>query len=85
MTQIVQVDKVKDFVERVASTFIEVEISLGLLDWLAQGFNLDLWHQVYASLGAAAAATIKVLWAQKVNRHKLGAVLPGVLKVKKEV
>lgn len=71
------VNKTKDFLERVVWTFLEVEIGLGALDWLSKGINLSLWHQVYASLGAAAAATIKVLWAQRVGKHADGAAIPG--------
>jgi len=82
---IVEINKVKDFLDRAISTFIEVEISLGLLDWLASGFNMNLWHQIYASLGAALAATIKTLFFQYKNRSNLGSALPGVVEVKKEV
>jgi hypothetical protein len=72
-----QVNKAKDFVERVAWTFFQAEIGLGLLDWLSGGINLSFWHTVYASLGAAAAATIKVLLAQNLGKHPDGAAIPG--------
>lgn len=72
-----QVDKVKDFVERVGWTFVEVEIGLGALDWLSNGINLSLAHQLWASAGAACAATIKVLWAQRVGSRGSGDALPG--------
>jgi hypothetical protein len=71
------VNQAKDLIERVAWTFIEVEISLGLLDWLAGGFNINLWHQLIASLGAAVVATAKVLLAQNVGKHNDGAAIPG--------
>jgi hypothetical protein len=73
----VKVNRTLDFIERVAWTFFEAEIGLGLLDWLSNGINLAFVHQVYISLGAAAAATIKVLIAQRVGRHKLGDAIPG--------
>lgn len=72
-----QVNKVKDFVERVGWTLIQAYIALGLLDWLASGFNLDFLHQVYASLGAALAATIKVLIGQRLGNTGMGDVIPG--------
>lgn len=72
-----RVNKVKDFIERVAWTFLQVEIALGALDWLAKGINLSLVHELYVSLGAALAATIKVLIAQQVGRHGDGAAIPG--------
>lgn len=75
-----KINKTKDLIERVAWTFIEAEISLGLLSWLSDGVNLNLWHQVYASLGAAAAATVKVFLAQRKNRKsavQTGAAIPG--------
>lgn len=56
--------KALDLAERVGWTFLQAELALGLLDWLAQGINLSFVHQLYVSLGAAAAATIKVLIAQ---------------------
>jgi hypothetical protein len=72
-----KINKVKDFIERVGWTFLEVEISLGLLDWLSSGLNVNFVHQLYASLGAAAAATIKVLWAQRVGSSGSGDAIPG--------
>ena len=72
-----QVDKTKDLVERVVWTFIQAEIALGALDWLSNGINLSFWHQIYASLGAALAATIKVFIAQNVGQHPDGAAIPG--------
>lgn len=73
----VQINRTKDLVERVGWTFIQAEIALGALDWLSKGINLSLWHTVYASLGAAAAATIKVLIAQSMGNHKDGSAIPG--------
>lgn len=71
------VNKWKDFLERVAWTFFQAEISLGLLDWMSKGINLSFVHTVYLSLGAAAAATIKVLLAQNLGQHNDGAAIPG--------
>jgi hypothetical protein len=71
------VNQGKDFIERVGWTFLEVEISLGVLDWLSQGLNVNFVHQLYASLGAALAATIKVLLAQRVGTHGSGDAIPG--------
>lgn len=73
----VKLDKVKDFIERVGWTFIQVEIGLGALDWLSKGVNLSFLHILYGSLGAALAATIKVLLAQNVGKHPDGAAIPG--------
>lgn len=72
-----KVNKVKDFIERVAWTFFEAEIGLGLLDWLAKGINLAFVHQLYISLGAAAAATIKVVIAQSIGKRNSGDAIPG--------
>jgi hypothetical protein len=72
-----KVNKLKDFVERAGWTFIEAEIALGALDWLSNGINLSLAHQLYTSLGAALAATAKVLIAQNIGRHSDGAAIPG--------
>ena len=77
MAQRKVVDQIRDLVERVAWTFLEAEVSLGLLDWVSQGYSLKLWHQIVASLGAATAATIKVLIAQRVGKHNDGAAIPG--------
>jgi hypothetical protein len=73
------VNKWKDLAERVGWTFIQAEIALGLLDWLAGGFNLNFLHQLYASLGAAAVATIKVLLAQGMGHSNSGS-LPDTTK-----
>jgi hypothetical protein len=73
----VQINQVKDLVERVGWTFIQAEIALGALDWLASGINLSTLHTFYVSLGAALAATIKVLIAQRVGQHRDGAAIPG--------
>jgi hypothetical protein len=67
----------RDFAERVSWTFIQSYIGLGALDWLAQGINLSLLHQLYVSLGAAGAATIKVLIAQRFGKTPDGAAIPG--------
>jgi hypothetical protein len=72
-----RVNRAKDFLERVGWTFIEVEVGLGALDWISNGINLSLWHTFYASLGAAAAATAKVLWAQRVGKRGSGDAIPG--------
>jgi hypothetical protein len=80
--EIVTIDQVKDFVERVAWTFIEAYIGLGLIDWLSGGINLSLWHQIVAGFSAAAIATVKVIIAQRIGTHKDGAAIPGgVIKV----
>lgn len=68
-----------DLAERVGWTFVQAEISLGLLDWIASGINLNLVHQVYISLGAAAVATIKVLIAQGRGKSDSGS-LPDTTK-----
>ena len=73
------VNKTRDFIERVGWTFVQAEIGLGLLDWLSGGINLSFVHTVYASLGAAAAATIKVLLAQR-SGDGAGDALPGGVK-----
>jgi hypothetical protein len=75
IVDVVEINKAKDFAERVGMTFTEAEISLGLLSWLSDGINLSLWHQIYASLGAAAVATIKTLWAQRKNPSGNGSVV----------
>ena len=77
MAQTVTVNQVKDFIERAGWTFIEVEIGLGALDWLSNGINLSFLHLLYGSLGAALAATIKVLIAQRVGTHNDGSAIPG--------
>lgn len=71
------VNKTKDLIERVGWTFIQAEIGLGALDWLAKGINLAFWHQLEISAGAAAAATIKVLIAQNVGTRGSGDAIPG--------
>jgi len=73
----IEFNKTKDLVERVGWTFIQAYISLGLLDWLGSGFNLNFAHQLYASLGAALAATIKVLIAQHYGTRNSGDAIPG--------
>lgn len=73
----VKFNKVKDLVERVGWTFIQAWISLGALDWLASGINLNLVHQLAISAGAAAAATIKVLIAQHFGTRNSGDAIPG--------
>lgn len=72
-----RVNKKLDFIERVAWTFIQVEISLGAMDWLNDGINLSFAHKLYVSLGAAVAATIKVLIAQRAGSEGLGDAIPG--------
>lgn len=72
-----KVNKLKDLVERVGSTFIEAYIGLGAIDWIANGINLNLVHSLYAALGAAAAATIKVLLAQRIGKQGMGDAIPG--------
>lgn len=72
-----KVNQTRDFLERVGWTFIEAEIGLGALDWISNGINLSLWHTFYASLGAAAAATVKVLWAQRQGTRGSGDAIPG--------
>ena len=74
---IVKINQAKDFIERVVWTFIEAYIGLGLIDWINGGINLSLWHQIVAGFSAAVVATIKVLIAQQVGRHKDGAAIPG--------
>lgn len=74
---IAKVNKPLDFVERVAWTFFQAEIGLGAIDWLSKGINLSFVHEVYVSLGAAAAATIKVLLAQRLGKSGLGDAVPG--------
>jgi len=73
----VKIDKLKDLVERVGWTFIQAEIALGALDWIASGINLNLLHQLYISLGTAAAATVKVLIAQQFGGRGSGDAIPG--------
>jgi len=73
----VKVNAAKDLVERVGWTFIEAYIGLGLLDWINNGVNLNLAHQLYASLGAAIVATVKVLVAQRFGSHTSGDAIPG--------
>lgn len=73
----VKVNKVLDFIDRVGWTFIQAEIALGALDWLSKGINLSFWHVLYGSLGSAAAATIKVLIAQRMGKSGLGDAVPA--------
>jgi hypothetical protein len=75
-----RVNKTKDFLERVGWTFLEAYIGLGAIDWIANGVNLSLLHQFYGGLGAAAAATIKVLWAQRTGSGAGDAIPGGVTK-----
>jgi hypothetical protein len=72
-----KVDKAKDLIERVAWTFVQAYIALGAIDWIAKGINLSLVHELYVSLGAAVAATIKVLLAQRLSSSGDGSALPG--------
>lgn len=72
-----QVNKAKDLAERVAWTFIQAYIALGALDWLSSGVNLSFAHQLYAGLGAALAATIKVFIAQNIGSRGSGDAIPG--------
>ena len=72
-----QVNKAKDLFERVAWTFIQSYIALGAIDWLSAGVNLAFIHQLYISLGAALAATIKVFIAQNVGSRGSGDAIPG--------
>jgi hypothetical protein len=77
-----KVSKVKDFIERVGWTFAEAYIGLGAVDWIANGINLNLLHQLYAALGAATASTIKVLLAQRVGKRGSGDAIPGGVETK---
>lgn len=72
-----KVNKAKDLIERVGWTFIQAELGLGALDWISQGINLSLVHQLYVSLGAAVAATVKVLLAQNLGSRGSGDAIPG--------
>jgi hypothetical protein len=72
-----QVNKYRDLAERVAWTFIQAYIGLGAIDWIAKGINLSLVHELYISLGAAVAATIKVFLAQKFSSSGDGSAIPG--------
>lgn len=58
-------------------TFLQVEFSLGALDQVSKGINLSTIHILYAGLGAAVAATVKVLIAQRAGKHNDGAAIPG--------
>ena len=73
----VVVNKLKDFIDRVGWTFIEAYIGLGAIDWISNGINISLLHNLYAGLGAATAATIKVLIAQRIGQHGSGDAVPG--------
>lgn len=73
----VVVNRAKDFIDRVGWTFVEAYIGLGAIDWISNGINLSLWHSLLGGLGAAAAATIKVLLAQRVGTHGSGDAIPG--------
>ena len=75
-------NKTRDLAERVGWTFIQAYIGLGAIDWIAGGINLSLIHQFYVSLGAAVAATIKVLLAQRLSSSGDGSALPGGVKPK---
>lgn len=84
--QLVKVNKLRDFVDRVGWTFAEAFAGLVSIDWLANGVNLALVHQVEAAALAAAVATAKVLIAQQFGTHNLGDAVPGgVLEVKRQV
>jgi hypothetical protein len=72
-----KVNKAKDLIERVGWTFIQAYIALGAVDWIASGINLSLLHELYLSLGAAVAATIKVFVAQSVGSRGSGDAIPG--------
>lgn len=72
-----KVIKWKDTAERVGWTFIEAYVGLGALTWIAGGVNLSLAHQLYASLGAAIVATVKVLIAQRFGTRDSGDAIPG--------
>lgn len=69
-----RINKGLDLLERVGWTFAQAYIALGALDWLSAGINADLLHQLYVALGAAAAATIKVLIAQRLGKSEDGAL-----------
>lgn len=73
----IKVNKAKDLIERVGWTFVEAYIGLGALDWITNGINLNLVHQLYGGLGAAAVAAIKVLLSQRVGAHGSGDAIPG--------
>lgn len=66
--------KTEDFLERVGWTFIQAELGLGALDLISKGINLSLLHTLYASLGAAVAATVKVLLAQRLGGSDSGSL-----------
>ena len=72
-----KVNKLRDLAERVGWTFVQAYLGLGAIDWIAGGINLSLVHQFYVSLGAAVAATIKVLLAQHLSRSGDGSAIPG--------
>lgn len=69
-----KINQTHDFLERVGWTFLQAYIGLGAIDWLAAGINLSLVHQLVAAAGAAAAATIKVLLAQRLGASDSGAL-----------
>jgi hypothetical protein len=73
----VKVNALRDWAERVGWTFVEAYLALGALDWIANGVNLSLLHQLYGSLGAALVATVKVLLAQRVGTRGSGDAIPG--------
>lgn len=72
-----KVNKFKDLVERCGWTFIEAYVGLGAIDWITNGINMSLVHSLYAGLGAAVAAVIKVLVAQQVGNRGSGDAIPG--------
>lgn len=72
-----KVNKVKDILERVVWTFLQAYVGLGAIDWISNGINLSLVHQLGAALGAAVAATVKVLIAQNVGSRGSGDAIPG--------
>lgn len=72
-----KINKAKDLLERVGWTFAQAYIALGAIDWIASGINLSLLHELYVSLGAAVAATIKVFLAQHLGKSPDGAAIPG--------
>lgn len=81
VTQVIDINKDKDFIERVGWTAIQVAGGLLLTD-LESG-HIIIWQAI---LQAAALAALKVIIAQRVGQHPDGSAIPGgVIDVKQEL
>ena len=72
-----QVDRLKDFAERVGWTFVQAFVGVMVLQLIKDGTDIDWKDTAYAALIAALIAAGKVIVAQQFGNRGSGDAIPG--------